>query len=277
MKTLLLLIALVTTLGIHRSVAGCTIFMATRGDRVLVGNNEDWTNPETRMWVVPAGKSRFGVLFFGFDDGFPQGGMNERGLFFDGAALPLKEEAAEAGKPKANASVLHDMMRRCATVQEALVFLARYDLAPLARAQLLLADRTGDSAIVERNHVIRRRGEYQIATNFRHSRFGADQISCERYRTADRMLGEGNEISVELFRTILDATHQEGPSSTLYSNIYDLKSGEIYLYREHDFARVVKIRLSEVLAKGKHRISLRSLFGRRNRGRSPGLSMAHRR
>ena len=32
----------------------------------------------------------------------------------------------------------------------------------------------------------------------------------------------------QLFRAILDATHQEGQSSTLYSNIYDLKNGEIF-------------------------------------------------
>src|SRR5262249_49880791 len=31
----------------------CTIFYAARGAVVLAGNNEDWNDPDTRVWVVP--------------------------------------------------------------------------------------------------------------------------------------------------------------------------------------------------------------------------------
>lgn len=30
----------------------CTAFCATGGGLVLVGNNEDWSNPRTKLWFV---------------------------------------------------------------------------------------------------------------------------------------------------------------------------------------------------------------------------------
>jgi hypothetical protein len=212
------------------------------------------------MWFVLGGQSRFGVVYFGFDDYFPQGGMNEAGLFFDAAALPLKEPAARAGMKRANGGILDKMMRECVTVPQALALLGRYDLANLEQAQLLLADRSGASAIVERNHVIARQGDYQIATNFRQSRLAPDKTECWRYQKADQMLKESREFSVDRFRAILAATHQQGPVRTLYSNIYDLKTGDVYVYHAHDFTRVVRINLKDELARGKHRVNLKSLF-----------------
>ena len=34
--------------------AACTGFCATSKGRVLAGNNEDWGNPRSRIWFVPA-------------------------------------------------------------------------------------------------------------------------------------------------------------------------------------------------------------------------------
>ena len=66
---------------------------------------------------------------------------------------------------------------------------------------------------------------------------------------------------MELFRDVLNATHQELPYyPTLYSNIYDLKKGLIYLYYYHDFENVVVIDVAAELAKGFHYYSLASLF-----------------
>ena len=36
----------------------CTILTVCRGDVVLFGNNEDYTNPETHYWVIPSGSLR---------------------------------------------------------------------------------------------------------------------------------------------------------------------------------------------------------------------------
>jgi hypothetical protein len=51
------------------SAQACTIFVLTDTNRVLFCNNEDWANPMTRIWFVPAREGRYGCAFVGFDDG----------------------------------------------------------------------------------------------------------------------------------------------------------------------------------------------------------------
>src|SRR5690349_21529785 len=66
---------------------GCTVFYAADGQTALGGNNEDFNNPHTLAWFIPASPGRFGRVYFGYDDYIPQGGLNDQGVFFDGLAL----------------------------------------------------------------------------------------------------------------------------------------------------------------------------------------------
>ena len=63
----------------------CTIIYATDGNTVLAGNNEDYINTNSIIWFVAPEEGKLGRVYFGFDTFWPQGGMNEEGLFFDGA------------------------------------------------------------------------------------------------------------------------------------------------------------------------------------------------
>ncbi len=78
------------------------------------------------------------------------------------------------------------------------------------------------------------------------------------------MLKNSEDISIDLFRSILAKTHQEPGqkqgSPTQYSNIYDLKNGVIYLYHFHDYSDVVRIDLYEELKRGEHSYNISSLF-----------------
>jgi hypothetical protein len=56
----------------------CTIFTSSYGDTVLFGNNEDYINPNTYYWVVPLSSGDYGAVYFGFDNFWPQGGINEK-------------------------------------------------------------------------------------------------------------------------------------------------------------------------------------------------------
>src|SRR5262245_49989976 len=67
-------------------VHSCTIFLLTDTDHVLFCNNEDWSNTKTRIWFVPAEAKHYGCVYVGFDDGFPQGGLNTEGLASDWVA-----------------------------------------------------------------------------------------------------------------------------------------------------------------------------------------------
>ena len=60
----------------------CTVFNMTGGDRVLFCNNEDYSNPKTRIWFIPGTATKYGCQFVGFDDGWGQGGLNDQGMAF---------------------------------------------------------------------------------------------------------------------------------------------------------------------------------------------------
>jgi choloylglycine hydrolase len=102
---------------------------------------------------------------------------------------------------------------------------------------------------------------YQIATNFVISNVMGGDYPCWRYRTADKIFFESGELSLELVRNILIATHQEGEALTVYSTIYDLKNGIIHIYHLRNFDEVVVMNLSEELKKGQRCLELSSLFG----------------
>jgi penicillin V acylase-like amidase (Ntn superfamily) len=238
----------------------CTAFLAVQGDMVLAGNNEDFFNPRTKVWFIPATEGKYGRVYFGFDNFVPQGGMNERGLFWDGFATAPRKVTRGADKPKYIGNLNDKVMAECATVEEVLAVFDRYFLDNMGGHQLMFGDAKGDSVIIEGDALVRKKGRFQVVTNFRQSLTPAGQETCERYQTAVRMLEQSNEISVPLFRRILTAVHQEADSPTLYSNIYDLKRRVVYLYHFHNFENVVVLDLAEELKKGKRELDLPALF-----------------
>ena len=249
----------------------CTAFMSSGKGMVLVGNNEDYYNPYTRIWFIPSAKGQYGRVYFGYDDWRPQGGMNDQGLFFDAFATRPLEVMLSKEKPKYKGNFFDKFMSECATVQTVLDLFDRYNLEFMLKFQLLIVDKTGDSAIIEGDHIIRKNDPYQVVTNFYQSKVAYNDISCEwykggclRYQIAESMLRINRKASVEYFRDILKATHQNTLGvQTLYSNIYDLKQGIIHLYYLHNYDKAIIINLNEELKKGRHYYDLPALFGKK--------------
>ena len=241
----------------------CTIFFISHKESAFFGNNEDWKNPFTKVWYEPAEDGKYGRVHFGFDNFQPQGGMNEKGLCFDGFATTPKKVLKSLNKPnyKGN-NFLDTIMAQCATVEEVLKEFDKYNLHFMERAMFFYADATGDAAIIEGDQIIRKEGRYQIVTNFYQSEVKDRKIPCDRYKIADAMLNDADRVSVDLCKRVLAATHAEGQYPTVYSNIYDLKNRVVYLYHFHNFQNVVKIDLAEELKKGARRMDLPALFPR---------------
>jgi len=242
---------------------GCTVIYAASGDLAFGGNNEDSHNPLTRAWFIPASDGRYGRVYFGYDDNGPQGGLNDQGLFFDGLYVPYKALDASAQKPDfpgGPLAMFDEVMAKSATVDEALAFFDRYSRPGLEAGQLFFGDKAGNSAIVEGDAIMRKQGSYQIATNFRQSETPGPPYFDGRYNTADELLSQAGSYSVELIRQVLDATHQEDYAQTVYSQVYDLKQGLIYIYLFHDYRNVTTLNLAGELAKGPHMVSFASLF-----------------
>jgi hypothetical protein len=257
------LISIVLAVCLHGScIFACTGFCVSQGDLVLVGNNEDWKNPFTKVWYEPARDGKYGRVYFGFDNFYPQGGMNEKGLVFDGFATGPHKVKDSLNKPTYGGNLMDTVMAQCATVDEALKLFDKYNLEFLERAMFFVADENGESAIIEGDKIIRKNGKYQIVTNFYQSEVKDGQIPCERYKIADAMLKDADEISVDLCKRVLAATHNEGQTPTVYSNVYDLKKRIVYLYHFHNFQNEVKIDLAEELKKGARRMDLPAMFPR---------------
>jgi penicillin V acylase-like amidase (Ntn superfamily) len=260
MKTQIVAVGFIVALASAGVAHSCTAFLASHGDIVLAGNNEDYVNPQTKVWFVPADDGRFGRVYFGFDNLSPEGGMNERGLFFDGFATAPRKVVRSTDKPVYTGALIDKVMAECATVEEVLAVFEQYNLEFMERAMLMFGDATGDSAIIEGDDVVRKQGRFQVVTNFYQSQTPAGQEPCERYRIAVKILEEADEVSVPLCRRVLSAVHVEGGGATLYSNIYDLRRRRVYLYHFHNFENVVVFDLAEELKKGKRILDLPSLF-----------------
>jgi hypothetical protein len=262
MDNIIRYIVILQTVLVGTPLFACTVFYAAQGDMVLAGNNEDWMNPITKVWFEPAEKGTYGRVFFGFDNFYPQGGMNEKGLFFDVTAAKLVEIPTNSQKPSYKGNLIREkIMPKCSTVKEAIQLFERYRAPRRWKAMYILGDSTGNSAIIGPFGVIQKKGYYQVATNFYQSEVKSGEISCERYKLAVDMLDKCTNISVKDFRQILAATHTEGDYiNTLYSNIYDLKKKLIYLYHFHNYQNEVIIDFKEEIKKGKHSYDLPSLF-----------------
>lgn len=242
-------------------VHACTAFCAIAGERVLVGNNEDFNNPRTKIRFIPATPGSYGRMYVGFDDMWPQGGMNERGLWFDGFATPpVKVPAFDL--PSFGGNIVDKAMAECATVEEVISLFSRYNRTFLNRGVLMFADASGDAVSIEPAAVVRKTRRHFVQTNFYQSR-GQGGSQDRRFTIATSMLERaGDDISVDLFRRILAETHQNGAFPTLYSNIYDLQSRTMYLYHFHDFDHVVTFNLADELKKGERILDIPALFPR---------------
>ncbi len=243
---------------------GCTIVMVAKGKIVLAGNNEDWRNPKTKIWFIPASNGEYGRVCVGFDNMFAQGGMNDQGLFIDANALAPTGWKPIEGKPTFQGALIDRILAECATVEDAIAFCDNYNIPGLARARFPIADRTGASIVVEygkgKVQYVRKTGVYQIATNFVITNVKGDRYPCTRYRIADKILKNAEDVSLDLVRAVLSATHQEGQYPTIYSNICDLRNGILYLYNFHNFEEVVQFNLEEELKKGRKIYDIPSLF-----------------
>lgn len=109
------------------------------------------------------------------------------------------------------------------------------------RGKILVADRTGASVIIGATN-----GRLQVQEDHQCRGFGFG------HRILDAALAKHPQPSVDDGFNILRDCRQTGQFATKYSNIYDLKSGDIYLYPLPDQDDEVTLNLAVELAKGAH-------------------------
>ena len=219
-------------------VCPCTIFLLTDTNRVLFCNNEDWFQTKATIWFVPAEASRFGCVYVGFDDGFPQGGMNTEGLASDWVSGYEETWNPDPKLPTSAGS--RQLLETCATVDEAIAFFSGHRELGFYNAKILVADRTGASAIIGASN-----GKLQVEKSNQCRGFGYGETTLDTMLSSSKAtLASGAEI--------LRACLQKGKYATKYSNIFDLKSGDVFLFPFPDRDDHVKINLKAELNRGAH-------------------------
>ncbi len=248
-------------LCIPPEATSCTIFYLKSDSLVLAGNNEDWEDPDPVMWFIPGKDGKLGWVKFGWGSGFPQGGMNEKGLFWDATSGPyLAMPGAEANKVKVPGALMQRVIESCASVDEAMILFNAYYCEDQYKAQYLVGDAHARAIIVEGDSILPLSGNHMILTNFYHSHPELGGYPCDRYRTASEMIRAGNDFTPYLVGSILASTHQEGRYPTQYSQIYDLGNQIFYLFYHYNYEEYILIDLNKELNKGDRSFAIPGLF-----------------
>jgi len=259
------------------TVEASTAFMAAKGKKLLTGRNGDWGNLNIRLRVLPASDGKYGRIYLGAEGGQGIGtfnnttGMNDQGLWYgatslyDGEALPVRNDIRNYyHKPTLNVDLVQRVMEVCSTIDEVIEYFTRY-YYPVWNGHDLFVDRNGNSVIIEFGEkdvvFIRRSGDHQVMTNFPNSdTLNARWYNCYRYKMADRMLAEAQNISTDLFRSVCDAVHLRGKNPTSLSTVYDVTTGDLYVYYFHNYEEVLLFNVYDELAKGENYYVLPDFF-----------------
>lgn len=150
---------------------------------IYVANNEDyWYDVKAYIQINPSTKNQLARLWYGWDN-FAQGGINEAGLFFDGAVTPEQEIPNGYGSPKGNLG--DEILANCKNVKEAIDFLEEKKIA-LKSAHMLFGDANGDAVVLEWVNGIKKlvaiRENKIVMTNFLLSDTTQGNFPCYRYR-----------------------------------------------------------------------------------------------
>lgn len=236
---------------------------------IYVANNEDyWYDVDAYIQLMPGSKKQKARLWYGWDN-FAQGGINEAGLFFDGAVTPEQESLPGYGKPKGNLG--DEILARCNTVDEAIDYLEKKKIA-LDNAHMMFGDSTGDARVVEwidgKKHIISIKNNHLSMTNFLLGDTTKGNYPCYRYASiegrVEHLLNRDQEATLIQVGNILGGAAQSPGENeagrvggTLYSTFINISDMEFVLVYKLDNAKNTKLDLrKEFDANKKRRIKL---------------------
>ena len=232
--------------------------------KTFVGNNEDFWNSNTRIWFEKGKNGDYGSAYVGFDNRFPQGGINEKGLAFDGLTVPFREIKSNPNKLTCDATTLYNVMKKCQNIDEVYTFLSKYDLSIFNAAMLLYVDQGGKYLIVEGDTMIKGNNNEYLLSNFCPSKTkDPSDVKLPRYQSGRKLMESHIDTSLTYLKTLSDTLHQSWKGNlggTVYTTIYDLNEKTIHLYFYHDYKRSVTFKLADELNKKDAIIDIPKLF-----------------
>jgi hypothetical protein len=241
----------------------CTIFSGIDPQgHTLVANTEDHRpnlNIYFKVRVASASTYGFFGTVYSHPDGWLQGGSNDQGLFFDTNELGNVPVRQSAGKKEYNFPVDPGsyVLQHCKNVDEVIDFFNTYRIE--LPAQVHLADKSGNLAIILNDTIIRTPGKFQLTTNFHPLRHDIGVYPCWRYSAVSKHITQKG-VHKSSFREAMFASAQHGNTMTIYSNLGDLTSGDWTYYAFGYQGSEYRFNIHDLLKKGDRTVLLRQLF-----------------
>jgi hypothetical protein len=240
------------------------MYKITMHGKTFVGNNEDHWNANTRMWFEKGSAAKYGCMYIGYDNMYPQGAMNDQGLMYDGFAMDEYVKFVEPKKPVFKADMMDDIMTTCKNVNEVRDFLTNYDLISMRSGMVMFVDRSGAYLVVQADTLILGNDANYLLSNFCPARTpDLDAVNIPFYQKGRKLMRAKVDTSLSYLTSLSDTLHQEWPlngAGTLYTTIYDLNAGIIHLYFYHDYSQSLSINLQEQLSKADTVLVIPALF-----------------
>ena len=245
--------------------SACSIlyYVDSKTGKIYAVNSEDyWLDVDAYIQIEPKSKSKFARLWYGWDN-FAQGGINEKGLFFDAAVTPEQERIKGYGNPKNNLG--DKILAHCSTVDEALEFLEKEKIA-LNKSHMMFGDKTGKAVVVEwvdgKRKLHWMEDNKLIMTNYLLSKPEAGNYPCYRYKSIEDRISElersGKEINLlNIGNTFGQAVqparkNEEGRvGGTLYTSFIDITDNKFFLSYKLSNENVIKLDLNIEFTKAK--------------------------
>ena len=237
----------------------CSMYKITHNGKTIVGNNEDWFSPNAQAWFIPAKDGTYGVMHVGFINGFPQGGINEEGLMFDGFAMPALAVNNVNGKINIPLDqAITQAMQTCRQVEEVKEYFLTIDLSEMVTGMLVFVDKTGDYLIIEGDELILGEEKEQVFSNFYPSQTRSEEVSIPFYQRGLAFINHSEgESSFSYCSSVMGSLQQ---NITQYTTIYDLDALTIRLHHFQNFKDYQEIDLRKELEKGAHQLYMHELF-----------------
>ena len=239
----------------------CSGIYAKQGNLVLFASNEDGDPRQYFLHVFPGDTEKYGGIYLGFHHQgrfIPFGGMNDKGMCMDNFGAPYLEVTESLHLPHHQGSLQEKALTECATVEEVAKLYGQYNRSFLEHHQWWYADSKGDAVIIEGDEFVYKQEFFQVVTNFYQSSPEVGNYPCWRFNRAKSMFEECEEISLPLFRDIIDAINQ--PNWTTYSYIFDVLKGKMYIYHNMNYDEFLLVDFFAELKKGEKEYDVPEIF-----------------
>lgn len=232
----------------------------------MVGFNIDQWSFNAEIWFEKGTKNKHGAVFTGTTTkDSPEGGMNECGLAFGSLLVPKRKLKDQSNKK--NGTEIYPFKKilyECKNIDQAYLMLSQYDLSVANGTMFFFIDKAGNYLIVEADTLIRGNNQKYVVSNFCPSQVtDFNSIKISRYRKGINLLNARIDTTISFCSSLSDSMHVCRPhvgDGTLYTTIYDLNDGTIYLHFYHDFKHMVKFNLKAELENNNNEYKIPDLF-----------------